>query len=252
MPITIRKRVRKELKTFTVYTEAEAREKGIEFVPWREVEAGQYCISDDGYVAECIRRLGPYRDTNRTRVRYEIILPYGRRFTGARQLLFEELSKPTHWADAELRRNRGRNTVKLYAQLWLQRKGKLTDDDYHTLGLTYRKDQQIPAASVKRFLKTKQAQAMIQAEIAALLAEQGVTPEGVVKEYKEILEAAKLDGKVAAAKSVVDVFRDMLEMMPKPQQKQFGEEIEVDWDRVLEGEAEPALLGPSTEGGLEG
>ena len=45
----------KGLTTYNVYRKEEADEKGIEYVYWKMVEPGGYAISDDIYVAKCIK-----------------------------------------------------------------------------------------------------------------------------------------------------------------------------------------------------
>ena len=39
-----------------IHTRDEADELGIDYVPWEDATEGQWAFTDDGYVAECIRR----------------------------------------------------------------------------------------------------------------------------------------------------------------------------------------------------
>ena len=57
--ITITKKLKRnnfQPQTFRVYTKAEAKGKGLKWKHWGEAKEGEYGISDDGYVAECIYR----------------------------------------------------------------------------------------------------------------------------------------------------------------------------------------------------
>ena len=46
----------KGLTTYSVYRKEEADEKGIDYVYWKLVKPGGYALSDDNYVAKCIKR----------------------------------------------------------------------------------------------------------------------------------------------------------------------------------------------------
>ena len=58
--INIHHRGDEEPTTYKIYREVEAKEKGIDYVYWKEAEAEQYALSDDKYVALVIsKRLYP-------------------------------------------------------------------------------------------------------------------------------------------------------------------------------------------------
>ena len=43
-------------KAYTVYTEPEAKTLDLKYKHWKEAEEGEYALSDDGFVAEVIKR----------------------------------------------------------------------------------------------------------------------------------------------------------------------------------------------------
>ena len=42
--------------TYPIYTESEAIDRDIGYKPWKDCSVGDYGISDDGYIAECVKR----------------------------------------------------------------------------------------------------------------------------------------------------------------------------------------------------
>ena len=68
---------RKVLGEFEVYTEEEAKEKGIEYKHWRDANEGEYCLSDDGYVAKVIRKAQVFVNNRKmNNIAYYYKLPY--------------------------------------------------------------------------------------------------------------------------------------------------------------------------------
>lgn len=214
---TVERTFRGTHREHCVYLPHEATEAGIEWIPWRQAtEAGQWVISDDGWVAEVLDVMGPYSGN------YQIILPYCRCFISEhQQISFEAMyesgnyttATPDNWVESELKRKRGERVVRTYASLLIA-KGRLEDKDYDVLGRIYRPDQAIPRATLKRLLKQKETKQMIREEIVKLLAEQDITPKTVVEMYNETYQQAREAGQHGVAKSVVDKFHDMLDMSP--------------------------------------
>jgi hypothetical protein len=62
-------------KSYPIYTEKEAVEEGLDFKHWKEADEGNFCISDDGYVAEVIKR--KEYESDRAQATLYIRTPYG-------------------------------------------------------------------------------------------------------------------------------------------------------------------------------
>ena len=87
--ITITKKLKRNNfhpQTFRVYTKEEAKGKGLKWKHWGEAKEGEYGISDDGYVAECV-----YRKVYGEKVEYTY--PYGRQWLTA----WGKLEFEPHW-----------------------------------------------------------------------------------------------------------------------------------------------------------
>src|SRR5690554_2365459 len=98
-------------RTCHVYTEAEARAEGLSFVPWREARPGDWALTDDGYVGECLRRQ-EYTDPSTKTPRVFLTFTFARVWAGPKaRLSYAErrdkggfyLQKAESWIDAELR-----------------------------------------------------------------------------------------------------------------------------------------------------
>jgi hypothetical protein len=62
-------------KSYPIYSEIEALEKGIDFKHWKKAEEGTYCISDDGYIAKVLKRKNYESDRNEATL--YVRTPYG-------------------------------------------------------------------------------------------------------------------------------------------------------------------------------
>lgn len=220
-----------------VYEKKEADEQNLQYTHWKEAKIGEWCISDDGFVAKVLDR----RVFKKGEM---VILPYTRSFCGKNdKILFSKCQNYTNlngksWQDAEIKKKRAKNTIRVAAMMTLT--GTL---DYEKLGQIYRPDQRIPAATVKRFLKQRETQAMIREEIATQLVESGLTDKYVLDTIKEAVALAKvnkdpgnmLKGAIEAAK-----LRDMY-----PKESKLTAQVEYSispelLDKVNEGTPLPA------------
>ena len=52
----IKRRINGKTKLHRVYTKAEAAEKGLAIIYWKEAEVGDWAYTDDNYVAKCYDR----------------------------------------------------------------------------------------------------------------------------------------------------------------------------------------------------
>ena len=53
---TIRRRIGGKMRKFNIYTQDEADKKGCLYIEWKHADEGDYALSDDGYVGECLSR----------------------------------------------------------------------------------------------------------------------------------------------------------------------------------------------------
>ena len=173
--ITITKKLKRnnfQPQTFRVYTKAEAKGEGLKWKHWGEAQEGQYGISDDGYVAECI-----YRKEYGDKVEYTY--PYGRQWLTA----WGKLEFEPHWRS----NNFSTVSTKSYNDLEVQKKGAdLAMDayiaykmaglspDWEKIGRLYRPDQDNPVIAAKRLFKTKQVKKMIQDKLKDILIDKNI------------------------------------------------------------------------------
>jgi len=185
-------------KEYFVYTQEEADRQKLAYKPWYEAVPGEYGISDDKYVALCLKK-DAYADRKHKTVMFSY--SYGRMFATFKKgrdrphqrLLFEPhresenfsmvSSKP--WYEKEKGRTRNKEFAKAYV---IQRTstGKI---DYEQLGKIIDPWNPLPTVAAKKKLKKKWVREMISKEMREVLTEKGVS-EGHVIDM--ILIAAQL------------------------------------------------------------
>jgi hypothetical protein len=228
MPVYFQRGPKQKRFTVAVFTEAEARAHDSEavraFKPWQDTTAaGEYAFSDDGYVLEVllVRVYKPLAKTRTVYRRYAIgrnMIGYRLHADGVRRVA----GNPTFfvgpylekggasgmvagsWREQEAKKGRAKRAAKLYAVLWLAKLGRLTDDDWHRIGLVYRNNQTIPSATARVFLKTQEGQALINQELALLLGMSAVTQEEINDHLRDVLKVAVNTGKLSNALDVID------------------------------------------------
>src|SRR5210317_727358 len=221
-------------ETFRVYTKAEAKENGLTWKHWGEAKEGEFGISDDGYIAECI-----YRKEYKDKVEYTY--PYGRQWLTA----WGKLEFEPHWKS----NNFSTVSTKSYNDLEVQKRGAdLAMDAYiafkmagklpnwDTIGKLYRPDQQNPAIAAKRLFKTKQVKKMIQDKLKDVLTDKNIDEGFVLDVIKDAIEVAKVkedSGNMIRAAKELSEFLDM-----KPKTKQVTESLEMDMSHQIEANFE--------------
>ena len=230
--ITITKKLKRnnfQPETFRVYTKAEAKKEGLKWKHWGEAQEGQYGISDDGYVAECI-----YRKEYGDKVEYTY--PYGRQWLTA----WGKLEFEPHWRS----NNFSTVSTKSYNDLEVQKKGAdLAMDayiaykiaglspDWEQIGKIYRPDQDNPVIAAKRLFKTKQVKKMIQDKLKEVLTDKNIDEGFVLDVIKDAIEVAKVkedSGNMIRAAKELSEFLDM-----KPKTKQVTESLEMDMSHQI-------------------
>jgi hypothetical protein len=72
-------------KHHVVYTRAEADEQGIRYKPWRKARTGEWALTDDGFVAQCLH-VKVYED-KRGSVRTLHVFPFWNQWNSANAVL---------------------------------------------------------------------------------------------------------------------------------------------------------------------
>tara|TARA_R100000808_G_C2155533_1_gene168471 strand:+ start:30756 stop:31538 length:783 start_codon:yes stop_codon:yes gene_type:complete len=214
---------------YIIYTEAEAKEKGISYNFWQKTEPGEYGISDDKYVSECISR-------NEYKTNTEMVYPFGRQWLGkTRKLEFEPhyasgnfctvSTKPYSEIEAKTAR------AELAVDAFLTYKMAGIQPDLYKIGKLYRPDQENPVIAAKKLLKLKEVKKMIEEKLKEILVEKGVDEGYVLDVIKDAIDVAKVkessSDMIRGAKEL-SIFLDMA-----PKTKQVTESVEVDMSHQI-------------------
>lgn len=221
--------------TCRIYTEEEARDLNLSPVPWRLAHVGDWAITDDGYVSECCGR-STYTDKHgamRTYIRLTCGVGWDNGFA---KISFLENHKhgtytkanPTKgWEEHEANKTRTKNMITAYAQMVIGDGGV----DFDVLGDIYRPDQKIPRATVKRFLKQKTIQNMIEEKIQELLEKKDVNKEFALDNILRALQMSESKGDINNFLKANDYIMDLLDM--KPSKKMITDTIQVDVSKQI-------------------
>ena len=213
------RRIGGRVKEFKIYPQVEADAAGIRYVPWKQAQPGDWALSDDGYVGECLQAMA-YADSRKpNRARRLVTLTFGRMWVSpsARLEYLPRKAKGAYsycstktWAEVEARKTRTMRTVRVYAMMVISERKV----DWNLLGEIYRPDQKIPGATVRRLFKQEVIKKMADKEIEALLQAKGITKEHVIEMINAAYGVAV--GKTDASNMLraAENFMDMLQMKP--------------------------------------
>ena len=190
-------------RQWPVYTKNEALEQGIGFQPWKLAQTGGYALSDDGLVAQVVKRYDyPGKSSLLVFPEHKVwASKYGKLLLG---------TPPPTWHATESKKGRGKRVAKIYAKMILS--GKI---DFNMLGNVYRPDQAIPAATVRRLIKSESMVTMIDEALNKELKEVGIDPKWVIEKLKAavLMAEAKLDPN--AMLRGTEQASKLLDMLPK-------------------------------------
>ena len=210
------------------------KEFKLKYKHWKDCKEGEWGISDDGYIAQCLA-VKTYASG------VEMTYPYGKQWvTKTSKLEFEP-----HWEtksfnsvstksqmDLELQKRRSKDVLEAYMTYIMA--GKTPDFD--KLGQMYRPDQKKPAWTVKRLLKTKGMKQMIKDKMKEVLTERGIDEGYVLDTIKDAIGVAKVNedpgNMIKAAKELSD-YLDM-----KPKAKTQTDTLELDLSHQIEANFE--------------
>lgn len=212
-----------------VYTEKEAIEKGIEYVSWRDVERGEWALTDDGYVAECLHCMVYTNKKNRTRKMIRFV--FGKIIPGNSPLRFEFFKekgdynriKPKGDLENGSLKAKYRNFAFLYAQMMVYR-GYV---NWTTLGKGFNPMAKDPKTNAKRLARVPKMEKMIQDEVKKALMDNDITPDSVIKMVLDASSTARVKKDPANMLKAADMLMDVLQMKIKKNSKMLPEhEIE--------------------------
>lgn len=229
----IKRKVNGINKIFPIYHYSEVDD--LKYKHWRDVDKGEYGISDDGYIGECLSKKVYTDKKGRTKV--YITMCYGVQWGSPNARLLYEPNKaagiynqvkPKSWKEREAGKTRTKNVVTAYVEQLLSD----SKVDFTKLGKIYRPDQAIPEATVRRLLKQKEIQTMVEKKLGELLTNKGVTKEMVVDLHLKALEMAESKADVSNFLRATENFMKMLDM--EPNKKITTDTLEIDYTKKIE------------------
>ena len=214
---TIKRRIGGKLRSFDIYTKDEADGKGFAYISWKHANEGDYALSDDGYVGECLSRK-VYTD-KKGRTKTFIKCAHGVQWvTNMGKFMYEPNKeagtyshvKPSRWEDKEARTTRAKNAVNAY----------VTDvitgqkPDWERIGKIYRPDQKCPEATVRRLFKKQRIVDMVEKKLKEILVDKGISQELALDLQIEAIDMARKKGDISNLLKVSETFMDLLGMKP--------------------------------------
>ena len=201
---------------------------------WKKCKEGDWGVSDDGYVAQCLA-VKTYSSG------VEMTYPYGKQWVTKTSKLeflphwetksFNSVSTKSQM-QLELQKRRSKDLLEAYMTYIMAGK----TPDFEKLGQMYRPDQKKPAWTVKRLLKTKGMKQMIKDKMKEVLTERGIDEGYVLDTIKDAIGVAKVNedpgNMIKAAKELSD-YLDM-----KPKAKTQTDTLELDLSHQIEANFE--------------
>ena len=215
-------------KTFFIYKQDEADKEGLSYVHWKEVDAGDYALTDDKYVGKCISKK-EYTD-KQGRCKAYIKLCCGVGWVNKSSTLLYEPNrahnmysqvKPDYWVRKEIRSTRFQNAAIAYVEQLLSPNSV----DWNIIGNIYRPDQEIPAATVRRLFKQQEVREVIEDKLKKKMDDKGITQDMVLDLHLESIEIARAKRDPNNMMRVTESLMDLLEM--KPGKKIITESVEL-------------------------
>lgn len=259
----------KEGSEFPVYTREEADERDIDYVNWKEVSIDDWGLTDDGYVGRC---LNIYEMEQENHIAYQIKYPFARpivRYTkdqstivGNPRLEFLKYletggynySRPQTWSEREAKRRRTERAAWLWAQLFVIRGGRLSDEDWRFIGNTWRPDEKEPGKSARVLFRNDDIQRLATSKLIKIMSQSDVDVEYVIGKYKEFLGDQMEDGDPEITLETLRDLARMAGMNPEEIPEATGDDPMMDdfsdMTRDLEDAEEdvrPVSVGPNTE-----
>lgn len=216
-------------RTFKVYTLEEAEEEGIPYTDWRMAREGEWCRTDDDYVGECVK-VQKYPKPEKNRISFFFTFSFARKWltrnkddgsvVGNPHLSFEDRKEKKaywstsakDWVEVELQKTRAKRALNLYATLMVANEGTLTDKEWEMIGESYRPQEEIPAATARRFFNNDRVQKVAQQKVAELFEDAGITERSVVENMEQLRKKAEEDGSYNTAYRILEKQMELLNL----------------------------------------
>tara|TARA_R100000234_G_scaffold119339_2_gene102003 strand:+ start:367 stop:1083 length:717 start_codon:yes stop_codon:yes gene_type:complete len=199
--------------TYPIYSKSEADEREIDYKPWKECKKGDFGISDDQYVAECVRRT-KYKEL--TEIQFAFATAF---ITPRAKLLWEPRRETGNYSSIstksyqllESKTSRTKRAVDVYVRMLLDGGGI----DWNLLGKIYRKDQRRPDLSAKRLFKQEEVKRMVDKRIQNALKEKGISEGDVLDVISDAISIAKGKEDASTMLRGAETYVRILDMLPK-------------------------------------
>ena len=218
-----------ESTDYEVFPKQEFKKLGKKYKHWNKCSPGDWGVSDDGYVAECLQR-------NIYGTSIEMVFPYGRQWVSKTgKLEFEPHYHSKNYSNvstktyAELEAVRDRAELAIDAFLAYKISGK--KPDLHKIGTIYRPDQKNPQMAVKKLLKTKEVKKIMADKLKEILIDREIDEGYVLDVIKDAVDVAKMKEDPANMIRAAKELSEFLDM--KPKNKQITESIEMDMSHQI-------------------
>ena len=208
-----------ERRKFSVYSQEEADTLGIVYVPWREAQQGQWALSDDGYVGECLKVYtpGPHARGSAT----QIALSFGCGWDPPNNKLTYldrvanrawTTSSTDHWTEIEVRRKRTKKAILVYVMMFLSGGGI----DWPQIGIIYRKDWEgnDPGGRMERYFKYPAFVKAVQDKLMEVLSARGKSKEDIFQMLDEAFAMARGNKDAKTMRVVAVDYAEMAGMFP--------------------------------------
>lgn len=175
-------------KEFTIYSKAEADERGLDYVYWKEASAeDKWALTDDNYVMQ-VRSVKQYGSSSYIRLGGAVA--WQNKFSKIHWEHYRETGN-YNWTNPDSswdKREAGKKRVERAIDALVASYVETGTFDWEMAGQIYRPNQQEPAATLKRLFHKERFRIMLQERLQEMYRRKGFTEEWVVD---NIMNAAK-------------------------------------------------------------
>ena len=218
-----------ESTDYEVYPKQEFKKLGKKYKHWNKCNPGDWGISDDGYVAECLQR-------NIYGTSIEMVFPYGRQWVSKTgKLEFEPHYHSKNYSNVSTKTYSELESIKDRAELaidaFLAYKTSGQRPDFEKIGKIYRPDQKNPAVAVRKLFKTKEVKKIMTDKLKEILIDKEIDEGFVLDTIKDAISVAKVKEDAANMIRAAKELSEFLDM--KPKNKQVTESLEMDMSHQI-------------------
>ena len=206
-----------ERRKFSIYSQAEADALGIAYVPWREAIAGQWVLSDDGYVGECLKIDTFPGDSGVILISFSFARQWA--YPNSKLTYLDRVanrawstSSTKHWTELEVRRKRTKKAILAYSMMFLSGAGI----DWPKIGIIYRKDWEgnSPGGRMEHYFKYPAFKKAVQDKMMEILVGRGKTKENVFEMLDAAFAMAEKNKDPKTMRAVAVDYAEMMAMFP--------------------------------------